>query len=136
MDSMQFFEDIAHNVSWINDIYINRDLDDIQQRPYCFMYEILLAFIDIANDTFIAKENVDENLAKLEIFLDIVEDYLQKKSSEVISLISVGFLENLTPDMEIFPFVSEVMKHYTNEVLEYNHNPGASIPAVFSNDNK
>jgi hypothetical protein len=130
MNVTQFVENITQENSWIRDIYVKHISENHELYDYYFMDEVSSAFVDIANNVLLSHVNSEENLVKLKKILDGIENGLQTNSDEIIRLILVGFIENITPEMQIFSFIREMMPDNTREVLEYNFHLSNTVPSI------
>lgn len=132
MNDIQFIQQIVKENSWVNDIYLQHISENNGLYTYSFMDRVSSAFVDIATNALVSKINAEENLIKIKTFLNTIESGLQTNSDEIICLILVGFIENITPELKVFSSIREMMKDATREVLEANLNPDANIPSIGS----
>lgn len=130
MNRIEFVNAIIQENSWVKDIHTKHILDNRELDDFYFMDQVSDAFIGIASDVSMSNINSDENLVKIKVFLDGIENGLQTNSDEVIIFILVGFIENIMPEMQIFSFIREMMKRNTREVLEYNFHLSNIIPSI------
>jgi hypothetical protein len=132
MNSTQFIEQIVRENLWARDIYATHISLTNKLYPYSFMDEVSDAFVEIVNVFFTSEINSKENLAKIKTFLETIESGLQTNSEEIITLISVGFIENISPDMRTCLFLTRNMKSATLEIFEYHYLLSTNIPSVGS----
>ncbi len=118
MNNLEFIENIATNVSWTSDLYRDRISYYDQLLPHVLMCEMSTTFLSISDETFIHKLNVEENLVKLKIFLELIENGLNSNSSEVKNLILVSFIENVAPYIKYFSSIQTIIGNSLKEELE------------------
>jgi hypothetical protein len=122
MNKISFIENIANNVPWTKNIYIENIQSRYKPRPYSFMDQASEEFMKICHEAFVLKANTNENLEKIKAFLKEIEDGMQNENyDDIHSLIMVSFLENITPDLESFDCIRELMGYSSRAVLEYIH---------------
>jgi hypothetical protein len=132
MNSTQFIEQITRENPWARDVYVRHISLANTLYPYFFMDELSDAFVKIV-DTFLASEiTPEEELVIIRTFLETIESGLQTNSEEIITLISVGFIENISPDMRGCLFLTRNMKSATLEIFEYHYFLSPNIPSVGS----
>ena len=130
VNRIEFVNKIVQENLWVRDIYTKHISENHELYDYYLMDQVSDAFIDIASNVLMSNIDSDENLVKIKIFLGGIENGLQTNSDELICLILVGFIERITPEMQIFSFIREMMNNNTREVLEYNFHLSTTVPSV------
>jgi hypothetical protein len=118
MNNTQFVENLVEKISWAKDIYLDHISDYHELLSYLLMEQLSDVFIRIANEAFVSKINIEENLIKIRIFLDVIENGIHMNSDEVRNLIIVSFLENIHPSIESFSSIKEMMGDFSRSILE------------------